>query len=273
MQGNGQELTEKHEVVEDTPIDQIITEEFIAKFEKQADLYQNRYLPVCFKLTNEADWVSHGQGRFYLQCSGAEKLCNPLGIVWDRPVVTKHEREDEHGKYYEYEVEGVVQARVLKRFGWFTGNCSSRDKFFNARGDFDEGDIRKAAFSNWLVNAVTRLAGVRNPTAWILRKAGLNPENISSIDYSGANKGSSTSITEISDAQIKRLMAIARGKGWSNDSLAEMLCQGWDYIAFVDSGQVWDVCKQIKRGDYNTIVAQIEKGAPKPAGREPGEEG
>ena len=90
---------EKHEIVEDAPVEQVITEDFIAKFEKQAELYQNRYLPICLKLTNENDWVSHAVGKFYLQSSGAEKICNPLGIVWDAPIVVKHERKDDKGDF------------------------------------------------------------------------------------------------------------------------------------------------------------------------------
>ena len=73
--------------------------------------------------------------------------------------------------FYEYEVEGIVKCGVLKRWGWFTGNCDSRDAFFVSRGGFSEGDIRKASFSNWLVNAVTRLAGIRNPTQELLQQA------------------------------------------------------------------------------------------------------
>src|SRR5262245_51538437 len=148
--------SDRHELVEDVPSEQLITDAFITRMEEQGNLYTNRYLPLCLKFTNPADWILHGAGdkaRFYLMSSGAEKICNPLGMNWDRPIVVKHELEDDKGRYYEYEVEGIVQSRVLKRWGWFTGNCDSRDQFFVARGHFTEGDIRKSAFSNWLTNA------------------------------------------------------------------------------------------------------------------------
>jgi hypothetical protein len=179
-------VLDRTEIVEDRPIEQIITEDFIRRFEAAAQLYQSRYLPLCLKMTNEKDWVNHSgtdDPKFSLQASGAEKVCNPLGIVWDRPAVIKHERKDEKGDYYEYEIEGIVKCRVLQRYGWFTGNCDSRDRFFVARGSFSEGDIRKAALSNFIVNAVTRLAGIRNPTPEMLVKAGLRPELIPAIDY------------------------------------------------------------------------------------------
>lgn len=36
---DNQREVERHEVIEDTPVDQVITEDFIAKFEKQAELF------------------------------------------------------------------------------------------------------------------------------------------------------------------------------------------------------------------------------------------
>ena len=246
------EAIERPDIVEDAPIEQIITEDFIARFEKQAELYQNRYLPICLKLTNEADWISHVKDRYYLQCSGAEKVCTPLGIQWDRPVVTKHEREDERGKFYEYEVEGIVHSRILARYGWFTGNCSSRDQFFVARGHYDEGDIRKAAFSNWIVNAVTRLAGLRNPTTAMLQKAGLDPSKVQLIDYSGRRTPEQDTHV-ISDAQGKRLWAISRESGATEEQLRVFLFDAYEIKSI----------REIPRGKYEDIVTRVQAGEAK----------
>lgn len=248
--GNGD--IERSEIVEDAPVEQIITEDFIKAFDKQAELYQNRYLPICLRLTNEADWINHGKAeapRYSLQASGAEKVCNPLGIVWDRPAVVKHECEDEKGKFYEYEIEGIVQCRVLKRYGWFTGNCSSRDQFFNARGHFDEGDIRKAAFSNWIVNAVTRLAGIRNPTPMMLEKAGLVPSKITAIDYSGRRTPEKEG-ESISEAQGKRLWAICKSQNVAEEALRIYLFEGYKIKS----------TSEITRKDYDKICAWAQRG-------------
>ena len=260
----GNDELEKHEIVEDAPITQIITEEFIAKFEKQAELYQEKYLPICLRLTNENDWVSHAAGKFYLQCSGAEKICNPLAITWGSPIVIRHEREDEKGKFYEYEVHGIAESKVLRRFIWTTGNCNSRDAFFVARPGWTssegEGDIRKAAFSNWLVNAVTRLAGIRNPTAAMLQKAGLKPDQIQRIDYSGRKTPEADS-TKISESQGKRLWSIAKAHDVTDVALRAYLSEYYKLLSIND----------ILRKDYDSIIKWAEMGGPQD--RPPEQEG
>ena len=86
---NGTTTTDldRPEILEERPMELVINEAFIERLEKAAGLYQGRYLPLAFKLTNEHDWVSQGKGRYYLQASGAEKLCNPFGISWGEPKV------------------------------------------------------------------------------------------------------------------------------------------------------------------------------------------
>lgn len=244
--------TERPEIIDEAPLDLVITDDFIKRLEIAADLYQTRYLPLAIKLTNEGDWIKHesrGVARYSLQASGAEKLANPFGIVWERPVVVKHEREDANGKFYEYEVEGIMKSGALRRWGWFTGNCSSRDQFFSARGRFDEGDIRKAAFSNFLVNGVARLIGIRNPTETMLAASGLKLDRITAPDYSG--HGSRTveqSGDAISEAQAKRFYAIGKGKGWSDDGLKALL-QSFGIPS----------SKDIKRNQYEEIVSMVSK--------------
>ena len=170
----GTEL-ERPEIIDEAPIDTVITEDFIRRLEIAADLYQKRYLPLAIRLTNEGDWVKQGT-KYFLQASGAEKLCNPFGVIWERPIVVKHERQDADGPFYEYEVEGIIKSGALRRWGWFTGNCNSRDQFFVKRPGWmpanGEGDIRKSAFSNWLGQGVTRLLGIRNPTPEMLAAGG-----------------------------------------------------------------------------------------------------
>ena len=158
-----------------------------------------------------------------------------------------------------------MHSRLLKRHGWFTGNCDSRDQFFVARGHVAEGDIRKAAFSNWITNGVTRLAGIRNPSPEMLMTAGLKPERIQSIDYSG-RRTPEKEAEVISDAQGKRLWAIAREHGVSEESLKKKL--GEEYGI--------EHLRDILRRDYDGIVLWVEKytpSAPKDEPKRPGRPG
>lgn len=248
---------DRPDIVDEAPLDLLITDDFIKRLEIAADLYQRRYLPLAIKLTNEGDWVKHGE-RYSLQASGAEKLANPFGIVWDRPIVTKHEREDAEGRFYEYEVEGILKAGALKRWGWFTGNCSSRDQFFSARGaKVEEGDIRKAAFSNWLVNGIARLIGIRNPTPEMLASAGLKLDRITKPDYSGGQRTAEGGGDKISEAQRKRLWAICKDKGVSEEALRN----------YIEEKHGFKSTGDVTRKTYEAICAWADKGGPKePAG-------
>ena len=146
-----------------------------------------------------------------------------------------------------------MQCRVLKRYGWFTGNCSSRDQFFTARGKFDEGDIRKSAFSNWVVNGVARLAGIRNPTPALLEKAGLDPTQVQGVDYSG-NRSEEQSRDVISEAQQKRLWALFKKSGATEEALRAGL-----------NARGYQSTKNIKKKDYDAICQWVEQGCTPPA--------
>jgi hypothetical protein len=240
-----------------------ITTDFVEKFEEAAGLYQSRYLPACLKLTQPSDWVRMGE-RFFLQSTGAEKIAIPLGIEWTEVNVKKH---DIGGGEYEYEVSGVMTSKFLKRSIWVTGNCDSRDRFLTAQPGWDEGSIRKAGMSNFITNGVSRISGIRNPTPEMLAKAGIQPGKVGAVDYSG-NKSSEESKQVISEAQGKRLWAIAKGKGVDEAELKKIVARDpWKYGS----------SKDIQRAHYDAIVKAVEDWKPAqdaPAGeREPGAEG
>ena len=80
----------------------------------------------------------------------------------------------------------------------------------------------------------------------LLKKAGLNPEKVESIDYSG-RRSPEQDATLISEGQRKRLWAIAKSKGVGEDAIK----QKFGLASF----------NEIKRGDYDHIVKWVEDGA------------
>jgi len=140
--------------------------------------------------------------------------------------------------------------------GWFVGNCDSLDKFFNARPGWNpsngEGDVRKAAFSNWITNGVTRLCGIRNPSEEMLKKAGLDIAKITVVDYSGQGSRTAEQASGvISEAQAKRLWAIARGKGWEQVHVS-ILLESFEIAHTAD----------ILRSKYEGIIKVLEQAPP-----------
>ena len=192
---------------------------------------------------------------------------NPLGISYDKPETRQMPLENGG---YAYWVEGYAESKTLRRRGYYMGYCDSRDPFFNARpgwrAETGHGDIRKAATTNWTVNFVTRLAGLRDPDPELLRMAGLDAGKIQTIDYRGG-KTPEESAGVISEPQRKRLWAIAKTAQISEDDLRQYL-KKWFQL---------ESMKDIKRKDYDKICAQVEKGIlpmdDKEDSREPGAEG
>jgi len=257
---------EHPQIIEEGPtLPSLLKEDFVREFEKGIANYK-RWVAACYRLTRESHWLNHGtenDPRYALQGPGAEALMNPLGISFEKPHVCKEDKVDGADTFYVYWCEGYMESKTLGRRGYYVGYCDSKDKFFQARPGWDprtgEGDVKKSAMTNWIVNGVTRLAGLRDPDPDLLKNAGLDPQRITRIDYSGQkssyskNNGSNT----ISEPQQKRLAAIARQWKIGDDKLAQMVCEGWDYISSAEN--LWGVLSQIKRSDYDKIVNHVEQ--------------
>ena len=176
-------------IVEEAPLATILTDEGIKQFEAQVEFYK-RFVTACYRLTQPNHWVNHGTAdapKFSLQGPGAEALSTPLGIYEEPPMIREVKRHDKEGEFYAFEVEGIIHSRTLKRYGWFVGECTSRDQFFIAKSGFeperDKHLIKNSALTNWRVNGVCRLAGMRNPDPEILKAAGIDSKKIPTIDY------------------------------------------------------------------------------------------
>lgn len=162
----------------------------IATAEKQVETLK-KVLAIATKRTTHYDWVDQ-QGRPYLTSSGAEKLMPLFGVNLTDTQYKKTFSDDDKGQSYIYHYQG--------RFTWQGGSieaigaCSSRDKFFAWDGkektykplsEVDETNIMKAAYSNMLVNGVTRLLGIRGLTWEELQGFGVDKSKVATVNYGG----------------------------------------------------------------------------------------
>jgi hypothetical protein len=155
------------------------------------------------KLTNKYDWVDQ-QGHPYLQSSGAEKVARVFGISWRIAEPTKENLEGGHFMYTytgEFSIGGISAEIVgtrsskdgfFKKYEW-EGEGKDREKFELPPSEIDPGDVKKAAYSNLIVNGVTRLLGIRNLSYEELQEyAGITKEQLTSIPYKKEGKAPSS---------------------------------------------------------------------------------
>ena len=117
-------------------------------------------------------------GRPYLQCSGAERLCALWGVYFRdiriEPDMETAFRLHQAGQPVTFICTGIAGSRVLGEESEFMGARSASDTFFANQQVLDLADVRKAAYTNFVVNAVTRLLGLRNLTWDYLRDVGFD---------------------------------------------------------------------------------------------------
>ena len=268
------------QVLEDGPsLPALLSEDFVDRFERGVVQYK-RWLSVCYKLTRPEHWINQGsatQPRYSLQGPGAEALMNPLGLNFERPTFKREDRPDDQGGFYIYWCEGYVESRALGRRGYYIGYCDSRDQFFNARPGWNqkigEGDIKKSAYTNWIVNAVTRIAGIRSPDPDTLKAAGLDPARIPSIEYKQGFKEIALpeeAKGKLADIRVWLMVLCGNDKEKAKAKLKEL-------TAFKDFAGVEDSNKLSER-QLSILHPKIKKlmdahTAPTAEERQPGEEG
>lgn len=173
-------------------------EDLISIAQRRVETVQ-RIIEVALKITTYRDWVNQN-GEPYLVHSGAEKVARLFGVTLSDIKTEKIIAEDTRGKFYIYKTTG--KAVLPGKFDSIEalGTCSQRDKFFAKSGEawldtieIDETNIMKASYSNFVVNAITHLLGLRNLTWDQLKEAGIDKSKILEIKYGkGTQKVSKT---------------------------------------------------------------------------------
>lgn len=199
--------------------------------EKKVALLQ-KILTVAIKATNPRDWIDQS-GRPSPTASACEKIASVFGIKIELPVPPegkREERSDNKGSYYTYTF--TAKFSIGSRYIHAIGSGSSRDKFFSWNSgdktwkelsEFDESNIRKSAYSNLILNGITRILGIRNLTWEQLKAGGIKKDSVAQVSY---NKGASSDPSSqglISEAQVKRFHAIATKAGWGQQELKDWL--------------------------------------------------
>jgi hypothetical protein len=244
----------------------------------------DKLMTLALKRTNERDWMSV-EGGPYIGHSGAEKVARLFGIKLYNIQTVKEWSEDSKGRFYIYKTTG---ASALP--GGFDsiealGTCSQRDKFFawtngawKDTAEIDETNIMKASYSNFVVNAITHLLGLRNLTWEDLKGVGIDPSKVQKVEY---QKGSQKSeLSESGKALRTKLGNMLLQMAGNDKAAAKSLLE--KYSRWVDAEKkehkADDLSKMSEKwiaSTYGKAKADFDKtsGGPVDQGRDPGAEG
>jgi len=220
------------------------TDDIIASAERRIAQI-DKIITLSIRRTNENDWVDQN-GKPYLTASGAEKIARLFGISWKILKSEKVLSNDEKGQFYFYQVTGVFSLAGNKDSVESVGTCSSKDQFFaKVKGELkplsevDETNIMKAAYSNCVANGITRLLGIRNLTWEQVKAGGIDQGKAATVKYASGGAGGGI----ISEAQRKRLYAIYKGAGKTDEQVKDYLKEKYN----IESS------KEINKSDYESI--------------------
>lgn len=156
--------------------------------------------------TNYRDWISQNDAP-YLKHSGAERVALLFGMKRYNVKTEKFMTEDSKGKFFIYKTTGVMALPGRYDSIEAVGTCSQRDKFWAYKGgklresiEIDETNILKKSYTNFVVNGVTHLLGLRNITWEQLETAGIDKSKITKIEY---KKGKEKAAATMSEEDMK----------------------------------------------------------------------
>lgn len=158
-----------------------------------------RILDYAIRATHAGQWVDQ-QGKPWPTAAAAEVMARRCAVSVRNVQSNKVPSSDDKGPFYMY----VVTATASLPGGYDAiesmGTCSSRDTFLGTQtregrplSEIDEGNILKAAYSNMLVNAITRLLGVRNLTWEQLITMGISPDGAAKVTFNSGSRGGGSS--------------------------------------------------------------------------------
>lgn len=142
---------------------------------------------LSLAMTDNSDWTNQS-GNPYLGGSGAEKL----KAIWGIYIKEVQIEQIPDGGGFIFQCKGIVGSKVTGEESEYIGGRNSNDTFFTGADNqktVDLMDVRKAAFTNFEVNGILRLLGLRNLTWEDLNVGGLNEDKITKIKYGKGSQG------------------------------------------------------------------------------------
>lgn len=204
----------------------------------------NKIKAISLKLTNKSDWAVFN-GKPCLQNTGCMKIAGLWGVSFLDPKITETRRQDDKGEYVEFSCEGKAdfRGRIVTDFG----TASTRDKLLGSVGgalrplsDVDLPSVKKMAVTNWQSRILKKILGLSFEMD-DLEQAGIKLKG--GVSYASGGQGGGL----ISEAQGKRLFAIAKSAGISDEACKTVL-KGFGYAS----------SKDIRREDYEAICKMVE---------------
>jgi hypothetical protein len=110
--------------------------------------------------------------------------------------------------------------------------------------EFDETNIKKAAYSNLMVNGITRVLGIRNLTWDDLEPYGIKQGEVARVEYKNGSAGGNL----ISEPQRKRLYAIGKTSGMPEEEFKEWLFKTYGTTTTREIKKEWyeDICSYVQ---------------------------
>jgi len=190
-----------------------------------------RVMQVALKRTLPQDWVDF-HGNPYLTAGGAERLRGLFAITVDNTEVKRYEDKDDRGGYFWFVVSAIAHFRDDALA--VMGTCSARDQFFSTRHEgnekillpadqVDPTNLLKAAYSNMLTNAVTRILGIRNLTWGQLEAIGFKRGEAARVEFKGGKAAEKPAPEKPAPTAAPKAAqgAPPDGKAWYSSLIAE----------------------------------------------------
>lgn len=190
----------------------------------------NKIMAAAIRITTHYDWILIA-GRPYLQETGATKVARLFGISWKHCPGYPQKELDEGYPVYTYRMVFKMGNTQIEAEGVRSG----KDEFFAGKADnrkspdyIDDGDVRKAAYTNCLNNGIKRLLpGLRGLDVDTLEANGINVKLIRGYTFDEGKhggKGTSAAASGLKCAKCEAAIT-QREASYSEGKYGQRLCR------------------------------------------------